>query len=109
LNSESDSFRPDSRFHRDVAIDVTAERSGFFLVFVDQTVSHSTSFSEEIEEISNAFPAVLDCVACGTLQPMKIDLMHCERGDRKTVVYRCNACGEVRDRKPRPRAGRGRR
>ena len=67
------------------------------------------SFSEEIEEISNAFPAVLDCAACGTLQPMKIDLMPCEReGDRKTVVYRCSACGEVRDRKPRPRAGRER-
>ena len=79
------------------------------LVFEAQTVPGTTSLSEEIEEISNAFPAVLDCAACGTLQPMKIDLMPCEReGDRKTVVYRCSACGEVRDRKPRPRAARER-
>ena len=70
-------------------------------------MSHSTSFSQEIEEISNAFPAVLDCAACGRLQPMKIDLLQHEReGDRKTVVYRCTACGEVRDREPRRRAGR---
>ena len=89
---------------------MVAKRNGFLFVFGDQTVPHSTSFSEEIEEISNAFPAVLDCAACGTRQPMKIDLMPCERdGDRKTVVYRCNACGEVRDRQPRPRSGRGRR
>jgi uncharacterized Zn finger protein len=72
-------------------------------------VSHPTSFSEEIEEISNAFPAVLDCAACGRLQPMKIDLMQRERdGERKTVVYRCIACGEVRDREARPRPGHGR-
>jgi hypothetical protein len=88
---------------------VAAARNGFLLVFGDQTVPHSTSFSEEIEEISNAFPAALDCAGCGTLQPMKIDLMQRERdGDRKTVVYRCSACGEVRDRKLRSRAGRGR-
>ena len=71
---------------------------------------HSTSFSDEIEEISNAFPAMLDCVTCGTLQPMKIDLMPREYdADRKTVVYRCNACGEVRNREPRPRHGCGHR
>jgi hypothetical protein len=71
-------------------------------------VPYATSFSEEIEEISNAFPALLDCTSCGTLQPVKIDLMPRERdGMRKTVVYRCTACGEVRDREPRPRAGRG--
>jgi hypothetical protein len=41
---------------------------------------------------------------------MKIDLMQRGRdGDRKTVVYRCNACGEVRDREPRPCADRCRR
>jgi uncharacterized Zn finger protein len=70
-------------------------------------VPYATSFSEEIEEISNAFPALLDCASCGMLQPVKIDLMQRERdGDRKTVVYRCTACGEVRDREPRPRAAR---
>ena len=75
-----------------------------FLVFEGQTVPYLTSFSEEIEEISNAFPAVLDCATCGTLQPMKIDLLPGEReGDRKTVAYRCTACGEARDREPRLR------
>jgi hypothetical protein len=73
-------------------------------------VPHSTSFSEEIEEISNAFPAMLDCVTCGKLQPMKIDLMPRECGaDRKTVAYRCTACGELRDREPRPGTRRPRR
>jgi len=89
---------------------VAAERSRFLPVFGDQTVPHATSFSEEIEEISSAFPATLDCATCGTLQPMKIDLMPRQfDADRKTVVYRCNACGEVRNREPRPRRGCGHR
>lgn len=36
---------------------------------------YSGSFSEQIEEISSAFPAVLDCATCRTPQPMKIDLL----------------------------------
>src|ERR1700682_5627361 len=38
-------------------------------------MSRSVSFSEQIEEISSAFPAVLDCATCRTPQPMKIDLL----------------------------------
>jgi hypothetical protein len=41
---------------------------------------------------------------------MKIDLMPRECGaDRKTVAYRCTACGELRDREPRPGTRRPRR
>ena len=84
-----------------------AERVRLLLVLGDQTVPHPSSFSEEIEEISNAFPAVLDCATCGTLQPMKIDLLVGERdGDRKTVAYRCTVCGEVRDREAKHREPR---
>jgi hypothetical protein len=57
------------------------------------------SFSQEIEAISNAFPAVLDCATCGTPQPMKIDLLAPLRaGDPKITAYRCDACGAIRDR-----------
>jgi hypothetical protein len=66
----------------------------------------SGSFSEQIEEISSAFPAVLDCATCRTPQPMKIDLLPSARsGDGNIIVYRCTACGAIRDRKAR-RAGR---
>jgi uncharacterized Zn finger protein len=83
---------------------------GSLLAFEDQTVSRSGSFSEEIEDICNAFPAVLDCATCGTPQPMKIDLLLLARGGgRKTVVYRCTTCGGVRDREARLAAKPGHR
>jgi hypothetical protein len=108
LNSESARFRGTVRFSP-VACRTSGEAAGrLFLVFGDQAVPHS--ISDEIEEICNAFPAMLDCATCGTPQPMKIDRLLRERGgDRKTVVYRCTACGGVRDREARLAASSGQR
>ena len=39
------------------------------------TVPGTTSFSEEIEEISNAFPAVLDCAAVGVFADRHLRLL----------------------------------
>ena len=76
----------------------------------NQTMPYSGSFSEQIEEISSAFPAVLDCATCRTPQPMKIDLLPSARtGDGNIIVYRCTACGAIRDRKARRAAREGRR
>jgi bacterioferritin-associated ferredoxin len=76
----------------------------------NQTMPHSGSFSEQIEEISNAFPAVLDCATCRMPQPMKIDLLPSARtGDGNIIVYRCTACGAIRDRKARRAAREGQR
>jgi len=76
----------------------------------NQTMAYSGSFSEQIEEIGSAFPALLDCATCRTPQPMKIDLLPSARtGDGNIIVYRCTACGAIRDRKARRAAREGRR
>jgi hypothetical protein len=65
-------------------------------------------FSEQIAAISHASPAVLDCATCRTPQPMKIELLP-SAGTSKAniIVYRCSACGAIRDRKARRAAMRG--
>jgi uncharacterized Zn finger protein len=51
---------------------------------------------------------VLDCATCRTPQPMKIELLP-SAGTSKAniIVYRCSACGAIRDRKARRAAMRG--
>jgi hypothetical protein len=50
------------------------------------------SFSEELDKINEAFPAVLHCLKCDRPQQMKI-----ERGADK-LVHLCAACGMARQR-----------
>lgn len=53
-------------------------------------MSHTISFSEEIDKINDAFPVALHCTKCGRLRPMKID------GGSEKLAHRCTACGTVR-------------
>jgi hypothetical protein len=50
------------------------------------------SFTEEIDKINDAFPAVLHCMKCDRPRLMKI-----ERGADR-LVHRCTACGTARSR-----------
>jgi DNA-directed RNA polymerase subunit RPC12/RpoP len=55
-------------------------------------MAYANTFQEDLDAISEAFPAMLNCDECGVKQLMKIEL------GASGAVYRCVVCGTARNR-----------